>query len=170
MGIRAVAALEAEGCWDTRGGRPTGSAATGAGRGGWGGLFQPKRETETNRGELSASIRWRALTRAGGWRSARVRLDPPHEGRPTLRRRPRPQSLIQPPLSPAEKTRAFGAAGPATCWSPLGIREGARPKARETAGISAIARGPPDQSPRSQTGWRSGQSSANPSLRPNSLI
>ena len=54
--------------------------------------------------------------------------------------------------------------------SPLGKREGARPKARETAGISPMARGPADQSLHSQTSWRSGQSSANPSLRPNSLI
>jgi hypothetical protein len=111
-----------------------------------------------------------ALARVGGQRPARVPLDPPHEGRPTLRRRPRPQSLIQPPLSPAEKMRGFAAVSPAAWPSPLGMREVARPKSREMAGNSPMARGSSDQSPDSQTGWRSGQSSASRSLRPNSLI
>ena len=92
-------------------------------------------------GELSVSIRRRALARVGGQRPARVPLDPPHEGRPTLWRRPRPQSLIQPPLSPAEKMRGFAAVRPAAWPSPVGKREGARPIPREIAGIIRPARG-----------------------------
>ena len=104
--------------------------------------------------KLSAPIRRRALTLADGWSSAHVPLDPPHEGRPTLRRRPRPQSLIQPPLSPAEKMRGFAAVRPAAWRSPLRMREGARPKPREKAGISPITRVPAQPIAETQTGWR----------------
>jgi hypothetical protein len=80
-------------------------------------------------------------------------------------RRTAPHLLLEPRLPPAKKTRGFGAVEPAAWWSPLGMRENARPKAREMAGNSAFARPPPYGSLHSWTGWRRGQSSANPSLR-----
>ena len=52
----------------------------------------------------------------------------------------------------------------------LGRVASARPKPREIAGIFDPARPPPENSPDSRTSWRSGQSSANPPLCPNSLI
>ena len=119
------------------------------------------------------STRRRALTRAGGWRSARVPLDPGYgrrEGSWRSGEWPHPHPRVQPQQSPAEKTRGFDAARPATWWSPLGMRNGARPKAREIAGMFDPARAQPESSPDARTGWRSGQSSANPSLRPDSLI
>jgi hypothetical protein len=113
------------GCGGTRSGRPAGSAAAAAGPGGWrelcrqegrrrptGMSFRPPFAGARSRGRAAGALR-RA---SGEW--------------------PRSHSLTEPLQSPVENTWGFGAVGSATSLSPLGMREGARPRPRGIAGIS----------------------------------
>jgi hypothetical protein len=116
-------------------------------------------------------MRRRVLNRAGGWRSARVPLDSAH-GR-TLGA---PENGLAPfPLSNRRnRPRRRPAASPRLGQPHGGLRLGCAKvlaqRPAESRGFLRLCPSARGKSLQQQTGWRSGQSSANPSLRPNSLI